>query len=745
VYQSVVGNESISAQVVTSPGAAAKAQDGVMMRASTAPSAPMYSVYLNPGGPATVQWRAYDGIKYSHNVPVPGATSPNYVEIVRYQDSRGTWPNTYFSALTSPDGVTWTPVLGSTVALDMGTGSYLAGLVATAGATGVTTPATFNSPALAAVSTPPPSACPAGWTCAPIGTGVPPGDQLYQNGTWTVQASGDVWSVYDEFRFAYQSFPANPTTTGDGSVVAHVDSQSGGGPWMRSGVMVRSGTDPQAPYYGVFVTPGNGIAVQWRGSQGALTNQVIQAGVITPTWVMADRYTDTTHNTVYYSAYISTDGVTYTYVPNSEVALTLPGPLVAGIATDANSSSNLSVATFDGVATQAVEQVPPNVCPSGWSCADIGGPLPPGQDQLTSGGTWSEVGGGGDIWGAADSFHYVSQTLGADGTVTAHVTAQQNTSGWAKAGPMVRASADPGSPYYGVFVTPANGIDVQWRSLQGGTTSQVLAAGTTPAYLMIGRYTTSGSSPRTLYSAYTSPDGVTWTLVPGSTVALGLTGAVQAGVAITSHSQGTGSAVTLDTVSVVAQEFPPPGFVCPSGWTCGDIGAATPTGSQALAGGTWSIQGGGGDIWGTADAFHYVWDSLAGAGSMTVRAASQSTSSAWAKAGVMLRATTDPGSPYYGVFVTPGNGVVVQWRSAQGGSSGQVATTGVAPVFLEVTRSGTTFSALTSTDGVTWTPVPNSSMTLANLSGALLRGMAVTSHNTTQVSTVTFDTVTSSG
>jgi hypothetical protein len=68
-----------------------------------------------------------------------------------------------------------------------------------------------------------------------------------------------------------------------------------------------------------------------------------------------------------------------------------------------------------------------------------------GQDNLSADGTWSEVGGGSDIWGTSDSFHLVSQNLSGDGTVSAQVTSQHNTSAWAKAGVMMRASTDPGA------------------------------------------------------------------------------------------------------------------------------------------------------------------------------------------------------------------------------------------------------------------------------------------------------------
>jgi len=217
-----------------------------------------------------------------------------------------------------------------------------------------------------------------------------------------------------------------------------------------------------------------------------------------------------------------------------------------------------------------------------------------------------------------------------------------------------------------------------------------------------------------------------------------MSGSVLAGLAVTSHNSGVLGTVTFDTVNIGTTVSPP---VCPSGWSCGDIGAPALAGNQTLNGGTWTVNAAGSDIWGTADQFHFVSQSLAADGSVSTHVVSQSNSSSWAKAGVMLRQTTDPGSMYYAVFVTPGNGIVMQYRKAQGGTTQQlVLSTGTVPVYLAVARTGTTYTAYTSSDGNTWTPVAGSSITL-NMSGSVLAGLAVTSHNAKVLGTVVFDTV----
>lgn len=182
---------------------------------------------------------------------------------------------------------------------------------------------------------------------------------------------------------------------------------------------------------------------------------------------------------------------------------------------------------------------------------------------------------------------------------------------------------------------------------------------------------------------------------------------------------------------------------CPSPWTCADVGSPALAGSATLSGGKWTLKGAGGDIHGSADQFQFVSRPLAGDGSIGARVVSQSNTSPWAKAGVMLRSDTGAGSPNYALLVTPGNGIVVSYRPTAGGATvvNHSLPAGTAPAYLKVSRSGTAFSAYTSPGNGTWTLVPGSSVSIGGMSGSLLEGLAVTSHNSASTSTVVMDTV----
>jgi hypothetical protein len=398
------------------------------------------------------------------------------------------------------------------------------------------------------------------------------------------------------------------------------------------------------------------------------------------------------------------------------------------------------------------------VCPSGWTCTDVGNATSTGSQSLDN-GTWTiEDSGGGDIWGTADQFYFDWQTFAGDGSVSAQVTTQTNIDPWAKAGVMLRGSTDPGAPFYAALVTPGNGFFIEYRTAQNAWFSKSTGvSGMVPRYLKISR---GGST----FSAYSSSDGSAWTLIPGSTITLNLPATLLAGLAVTAHSSGVLSAATVDNVVLsptqavatatstpaVATPTPTPTVatrrvrrrpgLCPSTWSCVDIGNPIRAGNQSLAGGVWTMQGSG-DIWGSTDQFHFDWRKLRGNGSVSARVLSQTKTNAWAKAGVMLRAGTEPGAPFYAALVTPGNGFFVEYRAAPNAWFTQsTAVRGTVPRYLKITRDGGSFSAYGSSNGSTWRLIPGSTTTL-KLPATLLGGLAVTSHVGTVLGTVKIDHV----
>ena len=65
---------------------------------------------------------------------------------------------------------------------------------------------------------------------------------------------------------------------------------------------------------------------------------------------------------------------------------------------------------------------------------------------------------------------------------------------------------------------------------------------------------------------------------------------------------------------------------------------------------------------------------------------------------------------------------------------------GTTPAYLKVARAGNTFTAYTSADGVKWVLIAGSTVTMS-LPSTVLEGLAVTSHHSGVLSTVTMESV----
>src|SRR5262249_42296951 len=157
---------------------------------------------------------------------------------------------------------------------------------------------------------------------------------------------------------------------------------------------------------------------------------------------------------------------------------------------------------------------------------------------------------------------------------------------------------------------------------------------------------------------------------------------------------------------------------CPDGWQCDEVGYPAPPGTQLYdaATQTWTLQGGGFDIFYNTDQFHFVSRPMTGDGALSARAKfvdlPNNPGNDYAKAGVMLRDTTDPGSAYYGAFLTAQHGIMVQFRTVAGDNTGQalLADPVQGPVYLKVVRAGAVYTAYVSTDGAAWQLVDGSAV-----------------------------------
>lgn len=165
--------------------------------------------------------------------------------------------------------------------------------------------------------------------------------------------------------------------------------------------------------------------------------------------------------------------------------------------------------------------------------------------------------------------------------------------------------------------------------------------------------------------------------------------------------------------------------VLPAPWQGRDVGSVAAPGSAAYGNSVFTVQGSGADIWGTADEFYYVSQPLSGDGRITARVNSLQNTNAWAKAGLMIRETTNANAKHGMLFVTPSNGIGFRYRSTTGAdSAGNANASGATPEWLRLERTGNEITALYSDDGNTWSHLTTQ---VISMTSSVTVGMAVSS------------------
>jgi len=168
--------------------------------------------------------------------------------------------------------------------------------------------------------------------------------------------------------------------------------------------------------------------------------------------------------------------------------------------------------------------------------------------------------------------------------------------------------------------------------------------------------------------------------------------------------------------------------------------------------GTYSLTAAGVDIWNTVDEFHYAYKVLTGVGSMEAQVLRVQNTNDWAKAGVMIRETLEPGSKFAAVYITPANGCRFQARTtadAAATSDTDVATSAqtaiTAPYRVKIERdTAGNFRGYYSSNGTTWQAMTWNPQYIPMSSNVYI-GLALTSHEAGVVCEAKFSNVRTTG
>jgi len=431
-------------------------------------------------------------------------------------------------------------------------------------------------------------------------------------------------------------------------------------------------------------------------------------------------------------------------------------------------------------------------------------------EYSVDGTTWTELPGVPEFAQGTGSPTYTANTTVDFGGVDAKFVKLTITDNWGQmnqvslsevrfyAAPVLAREPIPATAATGVAV----GTDLDWRPGRGSTSHQVflgadsnsVAASTTPAGTValhgftpsslnfstkyfwrvdevtdagtyagdVWNFTTEDYAPIDNMESYTDDegsriyeswvDGITNTVYGGSTV-----GYMQAPFAEKTAVHGGTQSMPMaydNSVSPFFSEaeltFDTPqnwatnGATTVSLWYQGSAPAftTTPTGSVLM-------NGIGADIWGTSDQFRYAYKTLTGNGTIVARVHSLYQSDVWAKAGVMIRQSTEPGSTHAFMAMTAsaGNGGSFQRRLVAASDSTNTDADAAAPItkpyWLKVERVGDNFSAYTSADGVTWKQL-GTAQTIV-MTGPVLIGLAVCSHNASVATGAEFSDIKTTG
>ena len=235
----------------------------------------------------------------------------------------------------------------------------------------------------------------------------------------------------------------------------------------------------------------------------------------------------------------------------------------------------------------------------------------------------------------------------------------------------------------------------------------------------------------------TSADNSTWTVRHWASRQLNITSLSADLYARTWQAESSPGAAVFDNFNFESNP-----------WVARDLGYVGLQGSTtATTGGTYTVNAAGEGIAYSEDSFRFMYRKMSGDGQIVARVASLQNATTGAKAGVMIRERLAKTSRHASMLLS-GDGSAVFRRRLSDDCNTNCDTTSTtvssvsAPYWVKLVRSGTTFTAYRSSDGVNWQSVGSETI---SMSSNVWVGLVLTNQSTSASCTATFDNLSAPG
>ena len=171
-----------------------------------------------------------------------------------------------------------------------------------------------------------------------------------------------------------------------------------------------------------------------------------------------------------------------------------------------------------------------------------------------------------------------------------------------------------------------------------------------------------------------------------------------------------------------------------------DIGMNPKAGSAAATGGVYRVTGGGANVWGNADAFHFVYRRMTGDSTLAAQIQFDGEGvNAHRKMMLMIRKDLTPGSPYADIAVHGDGLTSLQYRLVQDGPTAEIRSTVKGATRVRIQKRG---NAIMVFAGVDAGELVSSGPQVVELGESPYVGLAVCSHDANVLETGVFTNVT---